>query len=263
MLDTSTTPTATTTAVVQQAQSLPALIDRAATALASAKTAAEVLEARELASFTYDMAKRQARIARAKAAHDTVVAAAHRAQADALTIKAQAECRLADEYDAAQERGEVAGHGGNRGNQFAKVPAGNDATAADLGLSRKDIHEARQIRDAEEAQPGIVRRTLDAMLTAGREPTRAAVKTAVAPKTRRKSADLAAAAGHVMADPDAHRAILRELLDIDSHYKLADLLISVFSHRPFFAQDVANAMLDRVLWARAKEENEVGREAVR
>jgi hypothetical protein len=41
------------------------------------------------------------------------------------------------------------------------------ATAADLGLSRKDIHEARQIRDAEEAEPGIVSRTLQACLAKG------------------------------------------------------------------------------------------------
>jgi hypothetical protein len=34
-------------------------------------------------------------------------AAAHRAQADALEIAAKAERRLADEYDAAQERGEL------------------------------------------------------------------------------------------------------------------------------------------------------------
>ena len=33
-------------------------------------------------------------------------------QADALTIEARAQTRLADEYDAAQERGEVQKHGG-------------------------------------------------------------------------------------------------------------------------------------------------------
>jgi hypothetical protein len=61
---------------------------------------------------------------------------------------AGAKRRLADEYDAAQERGEVARQGGDRGNQHvAKVPDGNAAT--DLGLSRKDIHEAREVRDAE------------------------------------------------------------------------------------------------------------------
>ena len=35
------------------------------------------------------------------------------------------------------------------------------ATAADVGLSRKEIHEARAIRDAEKRDPGVVRRTVD------------------------------------------------------------------------------------------------------
>ena len=69
---------------------LPGLIDRAATMLASAKTAAEVLEAREAAGLAYDTAKRAARLGRAKAAHDDLVAAAHRAQAHALEIEAAA-----------------------------------------------------------------------------------------------------------------------------------------------------------------------------
>jgi hypothetical protein len=43
--------------------------------------------------------------------HDTLIAATHRAQADALEIEAKAKRRLADEYDAAQERGEVANSG--------------------------------------------------------------------------------------------------------------------------------------------------------
>lgn len=75
---------------------------------------------------------------------------------------ASAKRRLADEYDAAQERGEVANNGGKRGNQFASVPRENTATAADIGLSRKDIHEARIIRDAENVDPGIVRRSAGA-----------------------------------------------------------------------------------------------------
>lgn len=41
-------------------------------------------------------------LADAKGAHDTVTAAALRAQADANEIIAQAQRRLADEYDAAQ-----------------------------------------------------------------------------------------------------------------------------------------------------------------
>src|SRR5258706_6345672 len=88
----------------------------------------------------------------------------HRAQADALEIEAAAKRRLADEYDAAQERGEVAKLGTNQ--SASGVPNGNTrpAAAADIGLPRKDIHEARMIRDAETASPGIVKATVSAAI---------------------------------------------------------------------------------------------------
>jgi hypothetical protein len=85
----------------------------------------------------------------------SVIAAVHRAQADALDIEAQAKRRLADEYDAAQERGEV-GRQGQRTDLLPdekKVP-----TPSDVGLSYKQVHDARQVRDAEAADPGVVRR---------------------------------------------------------------------------------------------------------
>jgi len=158
------------------------MIRLAAAALASANSAAEILEAREIASVAYDVAKRAARLAKAKGALDEVVAKVHRAQADALEIEAAAKCRIADEYDAAQERGEVQTAGGDR---VSNVPKQNNApTTSDLGISRKDIHEAREIRDAEKAEPGIVRKALDDALEAGQEPTRAKVKRA----TKRKDA---------------------------------------------------------------------------
>ena len=156
-------------------QDLPSLIDRAASMLAGAKTAAEVLEAREVAGFAYDTAKRAARISRAKSAHDDLIAAAHRAQADALEIEAAAKRRLADEYDAAQARGEVMGR--------ARSCVGDEnapATAADLGLRRDQIFEARQLRDAEASDPGLVRRTLDARLERGEEPSRTAMRKMIA-----------------------------------------------------------------------------------
>lgn len=162
-------------AIVQPA-SLPSLVTRAAQALASATTAAEILEAKELANEVIDAAKRAARIAKAKGAFDELQAAIYRAQADALEIEALAKRRLADEYDAAQERGEVVGP---RGGGDSTVPARNAATAADLGLSRKDIHEARLVRDAEIADPGIVRRVLDQRVEAREEPTKAALREAV------------------------------------------------------------------------------------
>lgn len=161
-------------------QSLPSLVQQAAAQLASASTAAEVLDARDTARVAYDAAKSAARFAKAKGAHDELIAKAHRAQADALEIEAMAKRRLADEYDAAQLRGEVRGQG--------NIPDENVSTLADIGLTAKDIHEAREIRDAEETYPGIVKRTLDAAIEAGEEPTRAAVKRAVGPAKHALSA---------------------------------------------------------------------------
>lgn len=156
---------------------LPAMVRKAASFLEGAVSHAEVLDAKRMAQAVFTTAKAQARMAKAKAAHTEVLAAIRATQAQALEIEAKANERLADEYDAAQERGEVATqarHGGS-------VPAGNAApvTAADLGLTRKDIHEARQVRDAEKASPGIVKRTLDAIVQRGEEPTKAAVRAVV------------------------------------------------------------------------------------
>jgi hypothetical protein len=160
--------------IPQTIEGLPGLIDHAATMLAGAKTAAEVLEAREAAGFVYDTAKRAARLGRAKAAHDDLVAAAHRAQAHALEIEAAAKRRLADEYDGAQADGDV----GRQGARTDLVRDVNEvvASAADLGLNRREIHEARLLRDAEAADPGIIRRTLDEKLERGEEPNRAALR---------------------------------------------------------------------------------------
>jgi len=166
-------------AIIEQVnEGLPSLVNKAARALASATTAAEVLEAREAASLAYDAAKRAARLAQAKGAHDTLVAAAHRAQADALLIESQAKRRLADEYDAAQERGEVAGP---RDGKLGRSEGERLPTADDIGFTRRAIMEARQIRDAEARDPGIVERTVNAAFERGDEPTRAEVKRAIGP----------------------------------------------------------------------------------
>jgi hypothetical protein len=182
-------PGATGVGVVVQSggsMPLPLLIDRATKALAEAKTAAEVLEARDVASVAYDIAKKAARLGKAKQAHDELIAAAHRAQADALAIETQAKRRLADEYDAAQERGEVAN---GRDGPGAGVSNGNaKTTVAEIGLTRKEIHEARMFRDAEAANPGIVRRTVEELVAAGKEPTKAKVRRAVKDAAKRGKA---------------------------------------------------------------------------
>lgn len=160
----------------QERYTLPAMIDRAARALASATTAGEILEAKHHANVAYHEAQSLGRMARARKAHDEVISAVYRAQANALEIEARAKIRLADEYDAAQARGEV----GKSGVRTDLVSQGNEVvpSAADIGLSRKDIHEARNLRDAEAEEPGFIRKTLSDMVEAGEEPTKAALKKA-------------------------------------------------------------------------------------
>jgi len=154
---------------------LPSLIDRATATLAAARNSGEVLEARDAARVAYDAAKTAGRMARAKKAHDDVLSAVYRAQADALLIEARAKMRLADEYDEAQERGEVATGREGKGLGVARDNA-QIATAADLGLRRDEIHEARKLRDAERDDPGVIERTLTDMVERGEEPTKAAIK---------------------------------------------------------------------------------------
>jgi hypothetical protein len=91
----------------------------------------------------------------------------HRFRAGALEIEAKTKRLLADEYDAAQERGEVAGPETGRPKSVLGGNAFGPASAADLGFSRKDIHEARQFRDAERERPGVVREALRRPVGAG------------------------------------------------------------------------------------------------
>ncbi len=92
------------TTVPEEAHALRTLVDRASSALADARTAAEVLDARDMAAIAYDTAKRTARLLRTKRAHDDLIAAA-------------------------QARGEVQRHGGG-------VADHNIPSTADLGLRR-------------------------------------------------------------------------------------------------------------------------------
>jgi len=193
-------------------EKLPLLIRRAADALAKATTAGEVLDAIDIAKMAADAAKSAARFAKAKSAHDTIVAACHKAMADAFVIEAQAQCRLADEYDAAQARGEVTKRPGPRKQS---VPNENQLfSAEDIGLTKKQVHEARKVRDAEKEKPGVIRKALDEQLAAGEEPTRAHVKRAINPKRINRR-------GQNTPKQDAARKIIREKFEagesVDPH----------------------------------------------
>jgi hypothetical protein len=160
--------------VAKEIGKLPALVEAAAAQLAQAKSAAEVLDAKDKASLIYDAAKRAARLAAAKGAHDTLIAEAHRAQANALKIEAGAKERLADEYDAAQPVE------ARKGGRPKTVSGENGFTAKEAGISRQAVHDARRVRNAEQARPGVVAETVERALADGNEPTRAMVNAAVA-----------------------------------------------------------------------------------
>lgn len=163
--------------------SLPALLDRAAAALVSAKSSAEVLEARDMARVAYDAAKSAGRLAKAKQAHDTVLAEVYRAQADALMIEARAKMRLAEEYDAAQERNEIASTGGDR----TRIPDQNFAPVSPKQIDPalpKLAFEGRQFLKAEAADPGVTQRTLNEMVDRGEEPTKANLNREIASKPK-------------------------------------------------------------------------------
>jgi hypothetical protein len=100
----------------------------------------------------------------------------YRAQADALVIEAQAKRRLADEYDAAQARGEVRKAGQNRTARTLAAQGVEACGAADIGFSRRAIKENNELRDAEVADPGIVRSTVDEAVANREEPTRVEVR---------------------------------------------------------------------------------------
>src|SRR4029077_4239454 len=97
-------------------------------------------------------------------------------------------------------RGEIATH--SAGNPQI-VPNKNDLplTAAEAGFKRKVIHEARKVRDAEDENPGIVRKTLREQLDKGEGPTRADINRAITPKPTVAAAPLNTFAPVTEAEP--------------------------------------------------------------
>lgn len=150
---------------------LPALVMRAAKQLESSVEAAELLDAIDYSQFAYDAGKAAARLAKKQGAYSEVISAAYRAQADALEIESQAKRRLADEYDAAQARGEIR----TRADNSRKEKDDGKLTPADIGVSYNEISDARKLRNALSGNPTIVRDVLDEMLADGRQPSRHAL----------------------------------------------------------------------------------------
>lgn len=141
----------------------------------------DVLAARLLAAGAYDQAKAAAGYAQRFGAAERLVGKARQLQGDSLLIEARAKIQLAKEWDAAQEAGEA-----SKGGRPKTVPDGNGFTAEDVGLTRKEIHDARQLAAAEDQSPGIVERAIAARLEAGLEPSRASLRANIGTKSATK-----------------------------------------------------------------------------
>jgi hypothetical protein len=146
---------------------LPALISRAQQYLAEAKTSAELLQARAAAQAALHYARLRD--------------AAIEVQADCLRIIKFAELRLADELDAAQERGEVATDATGGGRPPKTCPSNGQvskpATFGDLSIDRRRVHEWRQLREA--GGEALVEKTIQSALSEGRAPKASDIQSAV------------------------------------------------------------------------------------
>lgn len=161
-------------AAVADASDLAAVVERARALLDEG----DVLAARLLAAAGYDQAKAAAAYAQRFGAAERLVRKARRLQGDALLIEARSKMRIAREWNAAQEAGEA-----STGGRPKTVPEENGFTAEEAGLSRKEIHEARKLAEAEERAPGIVERAIAARLAAGLEPSKASLRAAIGTRT--------------------------------------------------------------------------------
>lgn len=156
---------------------LPQLCDAIATSLSSARSAAEILAARVEAEIVWSTASHAAKFHKAG---ERLRNEARVIQARAAELAAIADTRLADEYRAAQARGEARTRGGDRTSKQSKLPDGKFGPS-DVGLTEKQLHQARQLRDAEKAEPGVIKRLLHEELEAGREPSLAKVRRKLRP----------------------------------------------------------------------------------
>jgi len=147
---------------------LVAVVERARSLL----DAGDVERALKLSAVAYDQAKAAAGSAeRVKASRD-LIDKARRMQADALKIESMCYVAMADAVDEAQAKGEL-----SRGRP-EKVQSEDHFTLEDVGVDKRRLHEARKLRNAVRAEPEFVERIVEARLSEGLEPSRAALKKA-------------------------------------------------------------------------------------
>lgn len=159
------------------ATDIVATIERARTLLDDG----DMVAARLLASGAYEQAKAAASHAQKVRVSRQLIDKARRMQADALEIESYATIRLADEVDAAQSAGQIS-HGGRP----ETVRSTDRFSLDDIGIDKRRLHDARKVRDAERAEPGFVKRVIEARLSEGLEPSRRSISHAIGTRSASK-----------------------------------------------------------------------------
>lgn len=139
----------------------------------------DVMAARELAEGIYEQAKAGGRFS-ARFRLKESLEACHRIQADALSIEVRTKMRIAEEWEKAKAEGKTL-----KGRPKS-VPDENAFTAEEAGLTRKDLHYAKQLLEADRREPGIAERAIAARLQAGLEPSRSNLRASIGTKTATK-----------------------------------------------------------------------------
>lgn len=158
-----------------------AIVDRARLALDQGDVQAALL----LSGGAYADAKAHADYATKVKASRSLIDKSRRLQADALKVETYAIIKLADLTDEAQQRGELAGKGRPKA-KGENVQTDDIFLLSDIGVDRRELHEARKLRDAERKTPGIVEQAIEARISQGLNPTRNAVRHAIGTKTATK-----------------------------------------------------------------------------
>ena len=201
---------------------LPALVSRAGQRLLDARNSAEVLEAKHIAESALHYAK--------------LTRAANETHADCLRIITRAEIRMADEIDAGQVGGSIAGRG--RPSKMSEAP-----TFSNLGIRRDQVHEWRQVRDA---GPEVVEQAIRGAIAEGRAPTKADISRHV----RGGAIDEPGIEDEIDGeDPENYRTAL--LLRIDQARRFA-----VYSGPPVTQEIVTAARAVAVAWNKLAQQLE-------
>ena len=135
--------------------------------------AGDVENALKLSAVAYDQAKSAAGSAERVKASRGLVVTARRLLAEALKIESMSYVAMADAADDAQSKGHL-----SRGRPSEKVPDEDHFTLEDVGVDKRRLHEARKLRNAVRAEPDFVERVVEARMSEGLEPSRAALKKA-------------------------------------------------------------------------------------